>query len=170
MSIQSDAAKEWLDFLFNHTYAPVDLWEKEYKFHDKRKWRFDYAVPVIRCAIELDGATFKPGTGHNTGAGLRGWREKNNAAMSLGWRVWHYSPEEVIKAGRKNRPEKSNHGAREGSIPPKSCSVTLPNEPILKELPWRRKPREAQIRTLSGYNFISREGDDEIEMEYYANR
>jgi hypothetical protein len=96
-------------------------------------WRFDYAVPSILCAnpgsfdmcflnksttfrgvIELDGATFKPGTGHNSGVGLRSWREKNNAAMSAGWRIWHYAPEEVIRAGRK----------------------TLPDEPILKRLPW----------------------------------
>lgn len=96
-------------------------------------WRFDYAVPSILCAnlrasyihflslprsqgeIELDGGTFMGArTGHSTGVALRNWREKNNTAMKLGWRVWHYAPEEVIKAGRK----------------------TLPDEPILKRLPW----------------------------------
>jgi len=120
MSIQSDAAKEYLAFLFQHEYGALgemNQWQAEYKFDEKRKWRFDYAVPAIKCAIELDGATFKPGTGHTSGVGLRAWREKNNAAMSLGWRVWHYAPEEVIKAGRK----------------------TLPDEPILTTLPWLEK-------------------------------
>lgn len=65
--------------------------------------------------IELDGGTFQSArTGHSSGVGLRNWREKNNASMTLGWRVWHYAPEEVIKSGRK----------------------TLPDEPILKKLPW----------------------------------
>lgn len=106
---------------------------KEYRFHPGRKWRFDYAVSSILCAnhgrfltssylafssvseIELDGGTFQGlRTGHSSGVGLRAWREKNNAAVSLGWAVWHYAPEEVIKAGRK----------------------TLPDEPILLRLPW----------------------------------
>jgi len=93
---------------------------KEYRFDPGRKWRFDYAVPHLLCAnqgvyifsntsyfplsvIELDGGTFQGlRTGHSSGVGLRGWREKNNAAMSLGWKVWHYAPEEVIKAARKS--------------------------------------------------------------------
>ena len=122
MSIVSDAAKAHIEKLLNEAYPEPkhgfgSVWQAEYKFDEKRKWRFDYAVPAIKCAIELDGATFKPGTGHTSGVGLRAWREKNNAAMSLGWRVWHYAPEEVIKAGRK----------------------TLPDEPILTTLPWLEK-------------------------------
>jgi hypothetical protein len=126
MSIHSDAAKKWLDYLFCHEYSdPGDGidWQKEYKFDAKRKWRFDYAVLDIKCAIELDGATFVPGTGHNSGIGLRGWREKNNAAMSAGWRVWHYAPEEIIKAGRK----------------------TLPDMPLLKRLPWLPDPAQRKL-------------------------
>lgn len=41
----------------------------------------------------------------NSPEGLRNWREKNNAAMAQGWRVFHYAPEEVIKAGRKGQGE-----------------------------------------------------------------
>jgi len=116
MSISSDAAKAHIEYLFRRQYDTVDgrAWRKEWQFDPNRKWRFDYAVPHLLCAIELDGATFMPGTGHNSGIGLRSWREKNNAAMSAGWRVWHYAPEEIIKAGRK----------------------TMPDEPILKVLPW----------------------------------
>jgi len=111
MSVQSDAAKRHIETLFHQQYPEEDNekysflpWMKEHcfsKFDTGRKWRFDYADFVHRCAIELDGATFKPGTGHNSGVGLRGWREKHNAAMSAGWRVWHYSPEEIIRSGRK---------------------------------------------------------------------
>lgn len=143
MSLQSDAAKTHLETLLDEAYPqqyPVFLfekytkWEKEYHFAPPRRWAFDYAVPAILCAIpglyrsiepniylsggviEIDGGTFQGiRTGHSSGVGLRNWREKNNTAMSLGWRVWHYAPEEVVKAGRK----------------------TLPDEPILKKLPWR---------------------------------
>lgn len=97
----------------------IASWQKEYQFAKPRRWAFDYAVPAILCAIpglfsflseeftprgviEIDGGTFQNvRTGHSSGVGLRAWREKNNAAMSAGWRVWHYSPEEIIKAGRK---------------------------------------------------------------------
>ena len=67
---------------------------------------------VSRGIIELDGGTggqikkigneyYVRLSGHNSPEGLRNWREKNNTAMLAGWRVWHYAPEEVIKAGRK---------------------------------------------------------------------
>ena len=130
MSVQSDAAKAYLYSLFDATYksdtrtagtADDTNWYAEYQFaklDTGRKWRFDFCVPMLKVAIELDGGTFKPGkTGHASGTGLRSWREKNNAAMAAGWRVWHYAPEEVIKAGRK----------------------TLPDEPILLCLPWLEK-------------------------------
>ena len=124
---QSDAAKKHIEKLLGEAYPPntygslvsgfTCIWKREHRFDDDRKWRFDYAVPAIKCAIEIDGGTFMGKSGHNSGVGLRGWREKNNAAMSAGWRVWHYAPEEIIKAGRK----------------------TMPDEPILKELPWLQK-------------------------------
>jgi len=150
MSIQSDAAKEYLAFLFQHEYGAlgeINQWQAEYKFDEKRKWRFDYAVPALKVAIELDGATFKPGTGHNTGVGLRAWREKNNAAMSLGWRVWHYAPEEVIKAGRKMlkvayRSHFKNINIDTGI----STCVTLLDEPVLTILPWLKPIPFTQVR------------------------
>ena len=113
MSIQSDAAKQYIRWLFETEY---DGMVEEFQFHPTRKWRFDFALPQMKCAIEMDGGTFQSvRTGHSSGVGLRAWREKNNAAMTAGWRVWHYAPEEVIKAGRK----------------------TIPDEPILTKLPWR---------------------------------
>lgn len=131
MTLQSDAAKAYIEKLLETVYPyqmsetfgqkPIS-WEREYRFMKPRLWRFDYAVPVILCAnlwsflrkfiiptpivpesiIEIDGGTFQfTRTGHSSGVGLKRWREKNNAAMSLGWRIFHYAPEEIIKAGRK---------------------------------------------------------------------
>ena len=153
MSVQSDAATKHLISLFQEAYPVIpDAWSREYPFAKldmKRNWRFDFADHVHHCAIELDGATFKPGTGHNSGVGLRGWREKNNAAMAAGWRVFHYAPEEIIRAGRKSGMMKNkNHSARADAIPPNlPHSVTLPDEPVLKELPWLAKREEQQKLT-----------------------
>ena len=133
MSVQSDAAKKWLEHLlmdayhcYDHCYDDV-AWLREYRFDSGRRWRFDYAVPALRVAIELDGGTFQSTrTGHTSGVALRGWREKNNAAMSAGWRVWHYAPDEIVKAGRK----------------------TIPDEPILLELPWLKKTRNQEQKRI----------------------
>lgn len=65
----------------------------EYPFHPKRKWRFDYAIPEGRVAIEIDGGIFIQGR-HSRGAGQKKDMEKLNAAAQLGWRVLHYIPTE----------------------------------------------------------------------------
>jgi very-short-patch-repair endonuclease len=62
--------------------------EHQYRFHDTRRWRFDYAW-VSRCvAVEIDGGQWSPRGGrHNTDTD----REKLNEAAALGWRVLRYS-------------------------------------------------------------------------------
>lgn len=52
MSIQSDAAKRHIVSLLEAQYEDGFDFVLEYQFHPKRKWRFDFAVPSIRCAIE----------------------------------------------------------------------------------------------------------------------
>jgi hypothetical protein len=62
----------------------------EYKFHPVRRWRFDYAIPEIKLAVEYHGhAGFvRPGaSGHSTIKGLTNDCEKMNSAHALGWRV-----------------------------------------------------------------------------------
>lgn len=34
---------------------------KEYRFHSSRMWRFDYAIPSLRIAIEIDGGIWIQG-------------------------------------------------------------------------------------------------------------
>lgn len=61
--------------------------EAEYKFHPKRRWRFDFCHRQSRIAIELEGGTWTGGR-HVRGSGFERDCEKYNAAALLGWRVF----------------------------------------------------------------------------------
>lgn len=66
---------------------------KEYRFHPTRQWRFDYAIPDLRIAIEIDGGIWINGR-HNRASGYLGDMEKFNAAATLGWVVLKFTPQE----------------------------------------------------------------------------
>ena len=61
----------------------------EYKFDARRRWRFDFAWPGHRVAVEIDGGQWLQGGGrHNADAD----RWKLNAAAAQGWLVLRFSP------------------------------------------------------------------------------
>ena len=73
----------------------------EYPFHPTRKWRFDYAFPKVKIAVEVDGGLFSSYKGmhagrHSGGTGQLGDMEKGNAAAELGWLVFHYTPQDFL--------------------------------------------------------------------------
>ena len=70
--------------------APVD----EYRFHDARKWRFDFCWPRALVAIEVDGGVWVRGR-HNRGAGMIKDFEKINEATALGWEVLRVTPAQL---------------------------------------------------------------------------
>lgn len=64
----------------------------EYEFAREtlgRKWRFDWAWPERRLALEEDGGLWQCGR-HNRPEGYRRDMEKLNCAVELGWRVLRY--------------------------------------------------------------------------------
>lgn len=69
--------------------------ECEYRFHPKRKWRFDFCVPRVKLAIELEGAIWVQGR-HTTGQGFQADLEKYNEATLLGWKVFRFSVDDVM--------------------------------------------------------------------------
>lgn len=69
----------------------------EYTFHPHRKWRFDYAWPLHKVAVEIEGGAFTQGR-HTRGAGFIADMEKYNAAVLLGWRVLRFVPDELHHA------------------------------------------------------------------------
>ena len=64
--------------------------EREVRFAPPRRFRFDFAFPEQRVAVELDGGTWTRGR-HVTGAGFEKDCEKMNLATALGWRVLRFT-------------------------------------------------------------------------------
>lgn len=60
---------------------------KEYRFTTDRDWRFDFAWPEQKVAVEVDGFGF----GHQAQQRLAHNHEKQNAAVLMGWRVLRYT-------------------------------------------------------------------------------
>lgn len=67
---------------------------KEHRFHPKRKWRFDYAFPQAKVALEVEGGVWTQGR-HTRPQGFLNDLEKYNTATLLGWRVLRTTPEQL---------------------------------------------------------------------------
>lgn len=67
---------------------------REHIFHDKRRWRFDYAIPQYRIALEVEGGVWTGGR-HTSPKGFLGDMEKYNTATLLGWRVFRTTPQDL---------------------------------------------------------------------------
>lgn len=66
----------------------------EFRFHPVRKWRFDYAWPMMKFAMEVDGGGWVNGR-HSRGSGIEKDCEKFAEAMILGWRVLRVTPAQI---------------------------------------------------------------------------
>lgn len=64
--------------------------EKEYRFHPKRKWRFDFYLPDHRTGIEFEGRNMKKGAHEGRHTSWKGFTEdciKYSWANILGYKV-----------------------------------------------------------------------------------
>lgn len=85
--------------------SPFIATETEFRFCPDRKWRFDFALPLDKIAIEIEGGVFIQGR-HARGAGIRNDIEKYNTAAALGWKVFRFLPEQILKGQAKEFLEK----------------------------------------------------------------
>jgi very-short-patch-repair endonuclease len=86
---------------------------REYRFHPRHRWRFDFAWPRYKIAVEVDGEIYCRGR-HVRGAGFERDAEKRNAAVMAGWRVLHFTPRQV-KSGTAVQSIETLINARPGS-------------------------------------------------------
>lgn len=70
---------------------------KEYKFHPIRRWRFDFAIPEKKIAIEYEGVFGGGKSRHTTVTGYTADTEKYNEAVKLGWKVLRYTAKSYSK-------------------------------------------------------------------------
>lgn len=64
--------------------------EQEHKFSDERKFKFDFAIPKMKIAIEYEGLMSEK-SGHTSPTGYTSNCEKYNLATCLGWRMLRYT-------------------------------------------------------------------------------
>jgi hypothetical protein len=70
-----------------HLPVPVP----EFRFHPSRRWRFDWAWPAHRLALEVEGGIRDNGR-HTRPLGFLADMVKYNQAAALGWRLLRCTP------------------------------------------------------------------------------
>jgi hypothetical protein len=96
-------AQLWLVDYLRERY-PHKTVDAEYRFHGLRKWRFDVAVfgpsGSRKFAIEVEGGIFSGGA-HTRGKHFMSDCEKYNTATALGWEIYRFTPEQILKGEAK---------------------------------------------------------------------
>jgi very-short-patch-repair endonuclease len=77
--------------------------EREYRFDRERRFRFDFAFPLAKVAIEIDGGAWLR-IGHVHPANFARDLEKFNLATLAGWRVFRFTPEMFMRNPEVLRP------------------------------------------------------------------
>ena len=75
-------------------------YEREYRFHPVRRWRFDFYLPDHRTGIECEGGAFSMGR-HNRAVGMSQDAEKYNQATLLDFKVLRFTSLDFRPANRQ---------------------------------------------------------------------
>lgn len=68
--------------------------EREHRFAPPRRWRFDFAHPASRVAVEIEGGVWRRGR-HNRPKGFIADCEKYSAAAVAGWTVVRLTAKQI---------------------------------------------------------------------------
>jgi very-short-patch-repair endonuclease len=71
--------------------------EREYRFDGTRQWRFDFAWPTVKIAVECEGGIWTQGR-HTRALGFEADCDKYNAATVQGWKVLRFT-RSMIESG-----------------------------------------------------------------------
>jgi hypothetical protein len=83
--------------------------EIEYVFAPPRKWRADFAWPLYRLLVEVEGGIFQGGR-HTTGAGFEADCSKYNEATLRGNRLLRFTPSMIRSGEALNTIERAIKG------------------------------------------------------------
>jgi very-short-patch-repair endonuclease len=98
--VRSAGGKTEAELLVEHHLTELGLvpFEAEYRFHPTRRWRFDWAVPHLKLAVEQEGGIWVRGGGrHNRGIGYQRDIWKYNAGVSMGYAIFRFTPDDILK-------------------------------------------------------------------------
>jgi hypothetical protein len=74
----------------------LEVWP-EFFFSTEREFRFDYAIPEHKIAIEQEGGIWSKGnSGHSSGTGIMRDMEKGTLANINGWTLIRRTPDQMI--------------------------------------------------------------------------
>jgi hypothetical protein len=79
-----------LEFLATVRLMSLPEPEEEYRFMPPRRYRFDFAYPEKKIAVEVEGGTWTGGR-HTRGKGFESDCRKYNFAALQGWRVFQFT-------------------------------------------------------------------------------
>jgi very-short-patch-repair endonuclease len=82
------------DLLWKMEDAGLPEPAREVRFHPVRRWRFDFAYPDLKLAIEVEGGTYARGR-HTRGSGFAKDCRKYNSAALLGWTVLRFPVDHI---------------------------------------------------------------------------
>jgi very-short-patch-repair endonuclease len=74
---------------------PCSIVLSEYRFLPDRQFRFDVAVMGEKLAFEIEGGTWVRGR-HTRGVGYQRDMEKYNLATAAGWKVYRFTPQQIL--------------------------------------------------------------------------
>lgn len=70
---------------------------EQFEFHSERKWRFDFAWPALRVAVEIQGMVNGTPGRHQRTAGYSNDCDKLNAAIELQWFVLQFTSVHLVQ-------------------------------------------------------------------------
>ena len=101
--------------LFQFQLSGLPAPEREYLFHPKRKWRFDFAWPDLLIAVEVEGGIWVGGR-HVRGKGYEDDCMKYNEAQIAGWMVLRFTPGMLKRGNGGDVIEKAIRKALDGEV------------------------------------------------------
>ena len=70
--------------------------KSEHIFYPGRRWRIDFAIVDLKIGIEIEGGVWANGR-HTRGKGFIEDMQKYNAAVTLGWAILRFTPQDLNK-------------------------------------------------------------------------